>query len=325
MRAVVFTGAGGNEVVRLEERPDPVPEGEEVLLAVRYSGLNPADLIQRAGNYPAPPGSPGDIPGIETSGTVIALGPGARGLAVGDRVFGIVGGGGHSDRVIVNERHVVRVPDTLDDLAAAAVPEAFVTAHDAVLTQAGLRPGELLVVNGANGGVGSAGVQIADASGARVLATVRAAELRERIAALGAEVVAPDELVEAATSRGGADVVLELVGAPNLERDLDALALKGRVIVVGTGAGDTAPIALRKLMGKRARLLGTALRTRPLEEKAAAVQAFGREVVPHLGSGRVAPLVDRVFPAEEAAAAFERLAEAGKLGKVLLDFGDGGA
>lgn len=321
MRAVVFTGAGGNEVVRLEERADPVPEGEEVLLAVRYSGLNPADLAQRAGNYPAPPGSPADIPGIETSGTVLACGPNSRRFEVGDRVFGIVGGGGHADRVAVHERHVAPVPDVLDDVAAAAVPEAFVTAHDAVMTQAGLRPGELLVVNGANGAVGTAGIQIGAVAGSRVLATLRATELRERVAALGADVVAPDELVDEARARGGADVVLELVGAPNLEHDLDALALKGRVIIVGTGAGDSAQIVLRKLMGKRARLIGTGLRVRPLEEKAAAVQAFAREVVPHLASGRIAPLVDRVFPAEEATAAFDRLAEPGKLGKVLLDFG----
>ena len=145
--------------------------------------------------------------------------------------------------------------------------------------------------------------------------------LREPVAALGADVIAPDELVDAARARGGADVVLELVGAPNVDHDLDALALKGRVIVVGTGAGDSAQIALRKLMGRRARLIGTGLRVRPLEEKAAAVQAFAREVVPHLANGRIAPLVDRVFPAEEATAAFDRLAEPGKLGKVLLDFG----
>jgi NADPH:quinone reductase len=325
MRAVVFTAAGGNEVVRIEERPDPIPQGDEVLLAVRFSGLNPADLAQRAGHYPAPPGSPVDVPGIETSGTIVALGPTARRFEAGDRVFGIVGGGGHADRVIVHERHVAPVPERLDDLAAAAVPEAFVTAHDAVMTQAGLRPGELLVVNGANGAVGTAGVQIGAAAGARVLATIRAIELRERIAALGADVITPDELVDAAITRGGADVVLELVGAPNLERDLDALGIKGRVIVVGTSAGDTAPVALRKLMGKRARLMGTALRTRPLEEKAAAVQAFAREVVPHLATGRIDPLVDRVFPADAAAAAFERLAAPGKLGKVLLDFGESGA
>jgi putative PIG3 family NAD(P)H quinone oxidoreductase len=321
MKAVVFTGAGGNEVVTLEERDDPVPSGGDVLVHVRYAGLNPADLAQRAGRYPAPPGSPSDIPGIEVAGTVAALGPNARQFEAGARVFGIVGGGGLADRVVVHERHVAAVPDNLDDVTAAAAPEAFLTAHDAVMTQAQLRSGELLVVNGGNGGVGTAAIQVASAAGARVLATVRSEGLRERVAALGADVVGPDELVEAARERGGADVVLELVGGPNLARNFDALSAKGRIVIVGTGAGDEAPLSLRALMMRRARLIGTVLRARPLEEKAAAVQAFAREVVPHLASGRAVPLVDRVFPAEQAADAFDHLEGPGKLGKVLLDFG----
>lgn len=320
MRAVVFTGAGGNEVVALEDRPDPVPAGDDVLLAVRYAALNGADLAQRAGRYPAPPGSPPDVPGIETAGTVIACGPTARRFEVGDRVFGIVGGGGLADRVVVHERHVAPVPGNLDELAAAAVPEVFVTAHDAAVTLAVLKMGELLVVSGANGGVGTAAVQIGAAAGARVLATVRSEEVRGRVAELGAEAIAPDELVSRAQELGGADVVVELVGAPNLERDFAALAVRGRIVIVGTGAGDEALLSLRALMGKRARLIGTVLRARPLEEKAVAVQAFAREVVPQLASGRIVPLVDRVFPAAEATAAFDRMQEQGKLGKVLLDF-----
>lgn len=320
MRAIVFTGAGGNEVISLEERATPAPTGDDVLVAVRYAGLNPADLAQRNGHYPAPAGSPADVPGIEVSGAVIACGPTARRFAPGDRVFGLVGGGGLADHVLVHELHVTGVPDRLDERAAAAVPEVFVTAHDAVMSQAALRPGELLVVNGANGGVGTAAVQIAAAAGARVLATVRAAELRDAVAALGATVIDPAELVTRATAEGGADVVLELVGAPNLDADLRALALKGRIVIVGTGGGAETTLDLRKLMGRRARLMGTMLRARPLDEKATAMRAFAREVVPHLASGHVVPLVDRVFPAEEAGAAFDRLAGSGKLGKVLLDF-----
>lgn len=320
MRAVVFTGAGGSEVVRLDERPEPEPTGDDVLLEVRYAGLNPADLAQRSGHYPAPPGSPPDIPGIEVAGTVVATGPTARRFEPGTRVFGIVGGGGMAERVLAHERHLCAVPDALDDEAAAAVPEVFVTAHDAVLVQAGLRPGELLVVNGANGGVGTAAVQLGAMTGARVLASVRAEDLRDRVAELGADVVGPGEMVAAARERGGADVVLELVGAPNLGPNLDALATKGRIVVVGTGAGAEGPLSLRLLMGKRARVLGTVLRARPLEEKAAAMRAFEREVLPHLANGRLRPLVDRIFPAAEAAAAFDRLAGPGKLGKVLLDF-----
>lgn len=320
MEVVAFSGAGGNEVVRLEERPDPAAGTGEVLVAVRYAGINPADLAQREGRYPAPPGAPADVPGLEVAGTVVECGDRTSEFRPGERVFGIVGGGGLASRVAVHERHVTRVPERLDETAAAAVPEVFVTAHDAVVTQAGLRPGELLVVNGANGGVGTAAVQIGNAAGARVLATVRAAELRERVAALGAEVVAPGELVERARERGGAAVVLELVGAPNLEPDLDALATKGRIVVVGTGAGADAGLSLRKLMARRARVVGTVLRARPLEEKATAVQAFAREVVPLLADGRLEPIVDRIFPAVEAAAAFDRLASPGKLGKVLLEF-----
>ncbi len=321
MRAVVFTGAGGNEVVAFEERPDPVPGSDEILLEVRYAALNGADLAQRAGRYPAPPGSPQDVPGIETAGVVIGRGATARRFELGERVFGIVGGGGLADRVIVHERHVTRVPDALDDAGAAAVPEVFITAHDAVCSQAGLRMGELLVVTGANGGVGTAAIQIGAAGGARVLATVRSQEVRARVAALGAEVVAPDELVERARKLGGADVVLELVGAPNLESDLAAIRTQGRIAIVGTGAGTEATLPLRTLMGKRALIFGTGLRTRPLEQKAAAVMAFEREVVPHLATGRIVALIDAVLPADDPRAAFDRMAQAGKLGKVLLDFG----
>lgn len=236
-------------------------------------------------------------------------------------MFGIVGGGGLAEKVIVHEAHVTEVPAALSELAAAAVPEVFITAHDAVRSQAGLRMGELLVVNGANGGVGTAAVQIGAAAGARVIATVRSADLWSSVSSLGATVLAPEELTERCKAEGGADVVLELVGAPNLGRDIEALALKGRIVIVGTGAGTETTLDVRTLMGRRARLIGTALRTRPLEEKASAVADFAREVLPHLASGRIAPLVDRVFDAADAAAGFDRLQAPGKLGKVLLDFG----
>jgi NADPH:quinone reductase-like Zn-dependent oxidoreductase len=314
----VFTGAGGSEVMRVEERPDPQPGSEEVLVAARFAGINGADLSQRAGSYPAPPGSPLDVPGLEVAGEVVAKGASVRGLEVGDRVFGLVGGGGLADRVVVHERHVTRVPDSLSDEGAAAVPEVFITAHDAISTRGALRPGDVLLVNGANGGVGSAAVQIAVVAGARVLASARSAhdQLRE----LGAEPVAPDESVGRAQAAGGADVVLELVGAQNLDGNLDALAPKGRIVIVGTGAGADTQISLRKVMGKRAAIHGTVLRARPLEEKALAVQLFAHEVVPHLASGKMRALVDRVFPIEEAPDAFDYFAAPGKFGKVLLSF-----
>ena len=318
MRAIVYTGAGGREVMRLEERPDPVPGSEEMLVAARFAGVNPADLAQRAGAYPAPPGAPQDVPGMEVAGTVVAKGAAVRDFAVGDRVFGLVGGGGLADRVLVHRRHATHVPERLSDEEAAAIPEAFITSHDAIVTRGRLGLGGVLLVNGANGGVGSAGVQIGVVAGARVFASARSAH--EQLAGLGAEPVSPDDAFAAVQAAGGADVVLELVGAPNLDRNLDALATKGRIVVVGTGAGTDADLSLRKLMGRRAAIHGTMLRARPLEEKAAAVQAFAREVVPHLASGRMRAIVDRVFPAEEAADAFDYMASSGKFGKVLLVF-----
>lgn len=323
MKCVVFAGAGGNEVVELVERPDPVPGTQDVLVRVRFAGLNPADVIQRAGRYPPPPGAPEDVPGLEVAGTVEACGDGVTAWAPGDRVFGLVAGGGLADRVSVHERCVTRVPEALDEREAAAVPEAFITAHDAVAVQAGLRPGEVLLVHGAAGGVGSAACQIGVSMGARVLGTVRSHAAREAIEALGAEAVDDEGFAAAVLERTdgrGADVVLELVGAPHFPGNVEALAAKGRIVIVGVGAGQEVSVPLLVLMGKRATLRGTVLRARPLEEKGVVVRSFEREVVPALASGRMRPLVDSVYPAEEVRAAFDRLEGRGKLGKVLIEF-----
>lgn len=321
MRAVTFTGAGGNEVVAVVTRPDPVPAADEVLVAARFAGVNWADVSQRQGHYPPPAGAPRDIPGLEVAGVVIATGDAARAWHVGDRVFGLVGGGGLADRVVVHERHITAVPASLADDMAAVVPEAYITSHDAVFTQCGLELGETLLVNGANGAVGSAGVRLGLAAGAQVVANVRSPDTARALAAEGALVVTPDSAADRVAALGGADVVLELIGAPNLDLDFSVLALKGRIIIVGTTAGQEGAVSLRTLMGKRASLRGTMLRARPLEEKAAAVQAFNRSVVPLLAAGRALPDIDRVFPAAEAAAAFDYLTKPGKSGKVLLDFG----
>ena len=323
MRAVVFTGAGGNEVVQLLERPEPVPGPEEVLVRVEFAGLNPADIMQRDGRYPAPPGVPADIPGLEVAGTVVGHGERVYGLAPGDRVLGIVAGGGLAERVLLHERCAVRVPDVLDDRAAAAVPEAFVAAHDALRSQAGLRPGETVVIHGASGGVGTAAIQIAALAGARVIAVVRSAEAAAAVEQLGAEAVLdsdfPDEVLRL-TGGAGADVILELVGAPHFPANLEALAVQGRVVIVGVGAGTDIQLNLLLLMQRRATIRGTVLRGRPLEEKAAATQRFAREVLPALASGRVRPVIDSVWPADDVVAAFEHLARPGKRGKVLLSF-----
>jgi len=321
VRAVVFAGAGGNEVVSLAERPDPVPTGHDVLVAARFAGVNWADVAQRQGSYPPPAGAPADIPGLEVAGVVEAVGDQVHDWRQGDRVFGIVGGGGLADRVVVHERHLVAVPAPLDDQTAAAVPEAYVTAHDAVFTRGGLKPGEVLVVTGANGAVGTAGVQLGLAAGARVVASVRTPGAGQGLADDGAVVAAPDQVAAQVAALGGADVVLELVGAPNLAADFALAKRKGRIVIVGTPAGADTAISLRDLMSKRLALHGTVLRARPLEEKAVAVQAFAASVVPLLATGAIRPRIDRVFGAADVTAAFDYLVRPGKSGKVLLDFG----
>src|SRR6478672_7680654 len=252
------------EVV-VEEHPDPEPGAGEVLVRVRGAGLNGADILQRKGGYPAPPGSPADIPGLELAGEVGALGHGAQRFSEGDRVMGIAGGGGQAELAVVHERQLMPVPDNLGWPEAGGVPEVFTTAHDAVFTQCGLRAGERLLVHGAAGGVGTAAVQLGRAAGAQVTATVRNADLRAGVGELGAhEVIAPDGFAE----HGPFDVILELVGAPNMPDNLNALATGGRIAVIGVSAGAKSEINLLALMGKRGRIHGSTLRARPLEQKA---------------------------------------------------------
>ena len=320
MRAVVFTGGGGNEVVEVAERPDPTVGPDDVLVAVEVAGMNPADLQQREGRYPAPPGVVPDVPGLEVAGSVVAVGERVTAWTSGDRVFGLVGGGGLASRVAVHERCVTRISDRLDPDAAAAVPEAFITAHDA-LRQGELRAGETVLVHGGTGAVGSAAIAIAHASGARVLAPARTPGAAEAVAALGAEPVeAGREAIAAAAGPRGVDLAVELVGGDHIALALDVLAVGGRVVVVSVAGGSTVELNLLRLMVRRATLLGTVLRARPLDEKAAAVQAFAREVVPMLADGRVAPSIDSVFDLTEVHAAFDRLASRGKRGKVLVRF-----
>jgi NADPH:quinone reductase len=321
VRAVVFVGAGGNEVVRLVERPDPEPGPEDVVVAPRFAGMNPADLHQRLGRYPAPPGAVADVPGLEVAGAVVAAGDRVTAWEVGQRVFGLVAGGGLADRVVVHERCVTLVAERLSDAEAAATPEAFITAHDAVLTQGALRPGETLLVRGASGAVGAAAVQIALAAGASVLGSVRSDDAAAVVTELGAEAVRDEDLaaaVSAATGGRGADVILELVGAPHFPANLDVIATLGRIVVVGVGAGSTIELDLMGLMRRRAVMRGTMLRARPLEDKANAVRAFEREVVPMLADGRVRARVDATFPADKVHDAFDRLEE--RSGKILLEF-----
>jgi NADPH2:quinone reductase len=318
MRCVAFTGVGTNDVVSVESRPDPEPSKLEVLIATEYAAVNPADVLQREGRHPAPAGSPSDIPGLEVAGTVIARGDAVTSVDVGDRVFGLVGGGGLADRVVAHERELTRVPEALDDAAAASVPEAFITAFDAISVQAGLGAGDTLLVNGASGGVGTAAVQLGVALGAVVVANVRSVGRRARIAELGATALGAPEVFEHVRELGGAHTILELVGAVHMPENLKALAPSGTLVVVAGQPGDVATLALRDLMSRRARVLGTTLRRRPLEQKAWLVQQFARRVVPWLAEQRVAPIIDRVFELSEATAAFDYIRTPGKLGKVLL-------
>ena len=312
MLAVTIRDGGALE---LAEHPDPAPGHGEVLIRVRGAGLNGADILQRKGGYPAPPGSPPDIPGLELAGEVAALGPGATRFAEGDRVMGIVGGGGQAELAVVHERQLMPVPDGIDWPAAGGFPEVFTTAHDALFTQGGLRPGERLLVHGAAGGVGTAAVQLGALAGARVTATVRNPDARDAVAALGAETVAGPEGFEAL---GPFDVVLELVGAPNLPANLKALDTGGRIVVIGVGAGFKAELNLLALMGKRATVRGSTLRPRPLEEKALTARSVEREVLPALAAGRVRVPVAATFPLAQAEAAYDRFTGGGKLGKIVL-------
>ena len=311
MRAVTIQDAK----LVVEQRPDPEPGRGEVLVRVRAAGLNGADMLQLRGAYPAPPGAPPDIPGLELAGEVAELGPGASRFEVGDRVMAVVAGGGQAELAVVHERAAMPVPVPVDWPQAGGLPEVFTTAHDAVFTQAGLRPGERLLVHGAAGGVGTAAVQLGRESGARVTATVRREELRPEVEKLGARVIAPEGFAE----HGPYDVVLELVGAANLAENLQALATGGRIAVIGVGgSGPVAEINLLAVMGKRARIHGSTLRARPLEEKAIAMRLVEKEVLPLFEAGRLAVPVAASFPIDEVEAAYELFQAGGKLGKIVL-------
>ena len=313
MRAVTIR----DHEILVEEHPDPTPGTGEVLVRVRAAGLNGADMMQRRGLYPAPPGSPPDIPGLELAGEVAACGPGAERFARGDRVMAIVGGGGQAEWAVVHERQLMPVPGTLEWPAAGGLPEVYTTAHDALFTQAGLRSGEHLLVHGGAGGVGTAAIQLARAAGARVTATVRREHSRAQVAALGARAVAPEGFAE----HGPYDVVLELVGAPSMPDNLASLATGGRIVVIGVSGGVQCELNLLALMGARARILGSTLRARPLEEKALAARRLEREVLPLFAEGALTVPLAEVFPLEQAPAAYERFAAGGKLGKIVLQVG----
>jgi NADPH2:quinone reductase len=300
--------------IAVQEHSDPRPGAGEVLVRVHAAGLNGADIQQLAGRYPAPPGAPPDIPGLELAGEVVECGEGAERFQPGDRVMAVVGGGGQAELAVVHERMLMPVPDDLDWTAAGGVPEVFTTAHDALFSQAELTAGERLLVHGGNGGVGMAAIQLGVMAGARVTATVRDDHAREQVSALSVNGIPPEGFPE----HGPFDVILELVGASNWPQNLDALAMRGRIVVIGVGAGAKTELDLRALMFKRARIMASTMRARPLEEKAIAMRLVEREVLPHFEDGSLTVPVAETFPLEQAEDAYNRFEAGGKLGKIVL-------
>jgi putative PIG3 family NAD(P)H quinone oxidoreductase len=318
MRAIAITKFGGPDVLALVEKPAPEPSRGEVRVRVRATAVNRADLLQRMGHYPAPADSPPDVPGLEIAGEVDALGPGCERLKVGDRVFGLVGGGGYAEQVVSHERALAKIPDGMAFEEAAAVPEAFVTAHDAIVTQAGLRAGETLLISACGSGVGTAAVQLGRAMGAIVVGTARTADKLLRCKPLGLDVGVVPADGKFADRVPAPAVVLELVGGSYLNEDLKCVQTLGRIVLVGLLAGRKSEVDLDRVLTKRVRIHGTVLRARPLEEKIAAMRTFEAQVVPLLARGLVKPIIDRVFPLADAAKAHEHMASNEGFGKTVL-------
>ena len=329
MKAVKIINHSGVEGLEVREIDlPPPPTADRVRVRIRAAGLNRADVLQLRGRYPAPPGYPLDMPGLEFAGEVEAIGPEVRLWKVSHRVFGITAGGAQAEFIVVPENHLAAIPQNLDWVEAGAIPEVFITAHDAIITQAKLKPGETLLVHAAGSGVGTAAIQLARAAGARVFGTSRTAAKLERSRAIGlneAVVVAEDpevfvQAVNGWTSGRGVDVVLDLVGARYLDANVAALARKGRMMLVGTTSGAEAALNFGIVMSKRLTITGTVLRARNNEEKAAAVQLFANQVVPLLEQGVVKPIIDTVCKIEDVRKAYARLESNEGFGKVVLLF-----
>jgi len=327
MKAITITSFGGVEALEIRDVPDaPRATLDRVRVRVRAAGLNRADILQRLGRYPAPAGYPQDIPGIEFAGEVEAAGEEVRRWKIGDRVFGIIGGGGQAEYVTVPENHLAGVPDNLDWAEAAAIPEVFMTAHDALFTQCGLTTGDHVLIHAAGSGVGTAAIQLVKTAGGFAFGTSRTADKLERAREFGlsASVVVagePSRFAEAAkdwTSGVGVQIVLDLVGAAYLEANLKSLATRGRLIFVGTTSGAKAEIDYAIVMSKRLRIMGTSLRTRSPEEKATATRLFAEQVVPLLATGALRPVIDKVFEMEQVREAHKRIESNESFGKVVL-------
>jgi NADPH:quinone reductase len=326
MKALVMMGTGGPEVLALQDVADPRPGRAEVVVRVHATALNRADLLQLRGLYPAPPGAPADIPGLEYAGEVLETGDLVDGLRPGDRVMGIVGGGAFAERVVVHERETVRIPSNLSFEQAAAIPEAFITAHDALVLQGGFRSGESVLIHACASGVGTAGVQVIHALGGRTIGTARTEEKLQRVQRelrLDVATPCPDgptfkEAVRTATGGRGAALALELVGGDYVPETIASLALRGRVVLVGLMAGNKVTADLGRILTQRITLIGTVLRSRPLEEKIAAARALEAQLVPLFERDALRPVIDSVLPMDQVKDAFDRLASNATFGKVVL-------
>ncbi|MGH7563971.1 MAG: NAD(P)H-quinone oxidoreductase [Gemmatimonadota bacterium] len=324
MRVVRITEPGGPEVLEMGEVDRPEPGPDQIRVRVRAAGVNRAELLQRRGLYPSPPGWPADVPGLEYAGEVEAVGECVQEWRPGERVMGLVGGGGYAEYVVVHEREAIAVPDGLAWEEAGAVPEVFITAHDALFTRGRLALGEAVLVHAVGSGVGTAALQLAKVAGATVIGTSRTEWKLGRAVELGLDVPIDasdvdfaDSVLEATAGRG-VDLILDLVGGGYLPQNLASLALLGRIVVVGLTAGASAEIDLGIVLRKRLTMVGTSLRTRPLEEKIAAVQAFARHALPLFGKGRIRPVMDETFAMDRAAEAHRRMEANRNFGKIVL-------
>ena len=324
MICVEISSPGPPEVLRPIDRPDPSPGGGEVLIRVAAAGVNRPDVMQRQGHYPPPPGA-SDIPGLEVAGTIEAVGADAGNWRVGDTVCALVAGGGYATKCVAPAVQCLPVPASLDFVSAAAIPETFFTVWTNVFERAGLKTGESLLVHGGASGIGTTAIQLAAARGSRVFATAGSPEKCRACEGLGAERAinyrSEDfvEVVRELTGGRGVDVVLDIVGGSYVNRDLAALAMDGRVVVIGFMEGEpTATVDLRRILGRRLTITGSALRPRSVKEKGDIADALRREVWPLLERGVVKPIVDRTFPLPEAAAAHRLMESGAHFGKIVL-------
>ena len=324
MRAAVITEPGGPDVLKVMEVDDPVPGPEDILVDVKASALNRADMLQRQGAYPAPFGSPSEIPGLEFSGVVLEVGDRVDSLKEGDSVFGLLGGGGYASRTITHHRMAVKIPAGWDFVQAAATPEVYLTAYDALFNRGNLQMGESVLIHAAGSGVGTAAVQLAHQAGAFVFGTAGSAEKLAGATDLGMNVGINyheqdfAEVIKEVTSGAGVDVLIDFIGAPYWDKNIASLAVLGRLVEVGLMGGTKMEVDLRPLMAKRLQVCGTGLRGRTLGEKLEVTAQFRRHVLPHLASGSMKPIVDRTFPLEEVAEAHKYMETNANFGKIVL-------